>query len=113
MVAIWCLSWFSSFGQTINTVAGNGVLGYTGDGGMATAATTNYPGDVVVDPSGNIYFSEHFNNIVRKVSPAGTLTTVAGNGTSGFSGDGGPATAAQMYNPYGLALVSCQSEIVG
>ncbi len=104
MVAIWCLSWFSSFGQTIKTVAGNGVLGYTGDGGMATAATTNYPGDVVVDASGNIYFSEYNNNRVRKVSAAGILTTVAGTGTAGFGGDGGAATAAKLYQPYGLAL---------
>jgi Secretion system C-terminal sorting domain/Bacterial Ig domain len=103
-LAVVCLLNYAVHGQIIVTVAGNGLSGMTGDGGMATAATTNYPGDVVVDPSGNIYFSEHFNNIVRKVSPAGILSTVAGNGTSGYSGDGGPATAAQMYNPYGLAL---------
>ena len=104
LITLVCLCGLTSNAQIIRTVAGNGVSGTTGNGGMATAAATNYPGDVVVDANGNIYFSEHFNDLVRKVSPSGILTTVAGNGTQGFSGDGGPATDAELYNPYGLAL---------
>ncbi len=87
---------------TITTVAGNGTLGFSGDGGQASAAQLNYPQGVAVDLVGNIYIADTFNNRIRKVSN-GVITTVAGNGTLGFSGDGGPATNAKLSHPAGVA----------
>jgi PKD repeat protein len=89
---------------TITTVAGNGTAGFSGDGGPATAAQLNGLISVALDPAGNLYIADRFNHRVRKVSPAGTITTVAGNGTAGFSGDGGPAGSAQLNEPFGVAL---------
>jgi len=82
----------------ISTVAGNGIEGWSGDGGPVTAATI-VPTGIGVDGFGNIYFADDENFIVRKVSSSGIITRVAGNATSGFSGDGGAATAAQLKNP--------------
>ena len=90
---------------TITTVAGNGVQGYSGDGGPATAASLYYPQSVVVDSSGSLYISDIGNHRIRKVS-GGTITTVAGTGTLGSTGDGGPATSAEISFPDGLALDS-------
>jgi uncharacterized protein (TIGR03437 family) len=90
-------------GGTITTVAGNGVAGFAGDGGPATSAQLYYPSDVAVDSAGNLYIADNYNNRIRKVS-GGTITTVAGNGASGFSGDGGPATAASLNGPSGVAV---------
>ncbi len=89
--------------QIITTVAGNGTLGYSGDGGQATAASIEDPWYVICDKKGNIYFSEVSFHIVRKVDKAGVITTFAGNGTYGHSGDGGPATDAQLFDPIGIA----------
>lgn len=89
---------------TITTVAGNGTPGYSGDGGPATSAQLNLPQDVAIDASGNLYIADSFNNRVRKVSPGGVITTVAGNGTPGYSGDGGPAASAQLLDARGLAV---------
>lgn len=80
----------------INTVAGNGTVGYSGNGGPATSATLHSPGAVAVDGSGNLYVADQNNNVVRKVATNGIITTVAGNGTAGYSGDGGPATSASL-----------------
>ncbi len=88
----------------ITTVAGNGTYGRAGDGGPATAASLNYPYCVVVDSAGNLFIADALNNVVRKVSPDGDITTVAGDGTAGFSGDGGPAIAARLNFPIALAL---------
>jgi hypothetical protein len=88
----------------ISVVAGNGTTGYSGDGGLATSAELNYPTGVAVDSSGNLYFSDANNNRIRKVSASGTISTVAGNGIAGYSGDGGPATGAELKNPAGVAL---------
>jgi sugar lactone lactonase YvrE len=88
----------------ITTVAGDGNYGYGGDGGQATAAQLNDPYDIAVDPAGNLYIADTENNRVRKVSPAGVITTVAGNGTRGYSGDGGQAVSAQLNHPEGIAV---------
>jgi len=88
----------------ITTVAGNGTAGFSGDGGPATSAQLNAPTDVAVDGAGNLFIADDVNRRVRKVSPSGIITTVAGNGTQGFSGDGGPATDAALYFPSGVAV---------
>jgi hypothetical protein len=89
----------------ITTVAGNGVAGYSGDGGPATSAELFSPSGVVVDAAGNIYIADLGNNLVRKVTAStGVISTVAGNGTAGNSGDGGPATSAEMNSPYDVAV---------
>ena len=90
----------------ITTVAGNGVQGYSGDGGLATSASLNWPEGVAVDGAGNLYIADRGNNRVRWVSPTGIITTVAGTGALGYSGDGGLATSAQLNGPYGLAIDS-------
>jgi hypothetical protein len=89
---------------TVTTVAGNGTDGYSGDGGPATGALVNDPEGVAVDGSGNLYIADTFNNVIRKVSVAGTITTVAGNGSQGTSGDGGPATGAELDYPSSVAV---------
>ena len=86
----------------ITTVAGNNIPGYTGDGGAATAARLNSPKNVHADGSGNLYISDFGNQVVRKVDAAGIITTFAGNGITGYSGDGGPATLAKLDHPYGI-----------
>jgi uncharacterized protein (TIGR03437 family) len=88
----------------ITTVAGNGVAGAAGDGGQATAAQLSQPLAVAVDASGNLLIADTNNNRIRKVSSGGIITTVAGNGTAGFSGDGGLATSAQLQLPQGIAV---------
>lgn len=93
----------SETGGTISTIGGTGVLGYSGDGGAATAAKINNPQGIFWDPSNNVFFGDHDNNRLRKIDPAGTITTIAGNGTAGYSGDGGPATAASLYAPSSVA----------
>ena len=86
----------------ISTVAGNGAYGYTGDGGPATAAELYYPTGVSADTNGNLFIADYYNHSIRKIDATGTITTVAGNGSHGFSGDGGPATAAQLYYPFNV-----------
>lgn len=81
---------------TITRVAGNASMGYSGDGGQATAASFYYPCKTVVDNAGNLYIADEYNLVVRKVNTAGIISTVAGNHTAGFSGDGGAATAASI-----------------
>ena len=88
----------------ITTIAGTGVAGSTGDGGPATAATVEQPRSIAVDPAGNVYFADWGTNTVRRIDTAGIITTVAGTGVPGFSGNCGPAIAAQLFQPYGLAL---------
>ena len=93
-------------GGVIATVAGNGTAGFAGDGGQAASAQLNQPGAVLVDASGNLYISDSGNNRIRKVSAAGVISTFAGNGTAGFGGDSGKATAAQLNQPAGMAFDS-------
>ena len=88
----------------IATIAGNGTNGFSGDGGPATSAGLFAPAGVAVDRAGNVYISENGPiNVIRKVSN-GIITTIAGNETSGYSGDNGPATSAELSCPYGVAV---------
>jgi len=90
----------------ITTVAGTGVAGYTGDNGLATSAKLNDPSlGVAFDAAGNFYICDDGNNVIRKVTIAtGIITTVAGNGINGYSGDNGPATSATLNGPEGVAV---------
>jgi len=87
----------------ITTLAGDGVVGFGGDGGAAPLGRLNSPFGVAVDSTGSVFIADRDNNRVRKVSN-GVITTVAGGGTQGFSGDGGPATSALLNNPFGVAV---------
>jgi DNA-binding beta-propeller fold protein YncE len=89
----------------ITTAVGTGEKGFAGDGGPAAAAVLNGPFDVAFDRAGNLYFSDTFNHRIRRVDArSGIIITVAGNGEAGYSGDGGPATAASLNEPYGIVL---------
>jgi sugar lactone lactonase YvrE len=89
----------------ISTVAGNGVLGYSGDGGAATSAKLQYPVGLAVDSSGNIYIADSWNFSIREVSAStGDISTVAGNGHNGYSGDGGAATSAMLSKATDVTL---------
>jgi trimeric autotransporter adhesin len=90
--------------QIIVTCAGNGTAGYSGNGGQATAAELYNPNFVILDVSGNLYIGDTHNNVVRKVTTSGVITTFAGNGTSGYLGDGGQATAAEFDNIEGMVF---------
>jgi uncharacterized protein (TIGR03437 family) len=89
---------------TITTVAGNGYANYNGDGGPATSSSLNSPEDAVVDAAGNIYIADTGNDAIRKVSTTGIITTIAGNGNAGNSGNFGPATSALLNFPVGLTV---------
>ncbi len=88
----------------ITTVAGNGTTGYSGDGGFAVDAQLNYPTGVLVDLTGNLYIADNNNHRIRKIDTSGIITTVAGNGSFGYSGDGGPAADASLYYPSSVVL---------
>jgi len=91
-------------GGSISVYAGNGLPGFSGDGGPAGAAQLFNPQDLAVDSSGNLFIADSSNARIRKVSPAGIITTVAGSGVGGAGGDGGPATAAGLGAPFGVAV---------
>ena len=88
----------------ISIIAGNGQQGFSGDGGPATEASLGAPESLAVDNSGNLYIADLTNYRVRKVDTNGIITTIAGNGQPGFSGDGEVATEAMLYYPRGMAV---------
>jgi RHS repeat-associated protein len=88
----------------ITTFAGNGAVGYSGDGGLATSATLDYPSDVAVSPDGSVYISDAPNYRIRRVNPNGIITTVAGNGNFTYNGTNIPATSAAIHRPPGIAI---------
>lgn len=88
----------------ISTVAGTGTSGLSGDGGPATSARLRRVRDVAVDAAGNLYIADEQNHRIRRVSAAGTMTTFAGTGTSGYSGDGGAPSAARVAGPRGVEV---------
>src|SRR5215472_12196426 len=89
----------------ITTAVGTGERGFAGDGGPAARALLNGPFDVGFDADGNLYFSDTFNHRIRRVDArTGVISTCAGSGEAGYSGDGGPATHARLNEPYGIAV---------
>ncbi len=91
--------------KEITTIAGTGEKGYTGDGGPAIEATLAAPHELVFDDNGDMYIAERDNNVIRKIDMStGTISTVAGTGEAGFSGDGGPATEAVLRQPHSIVL---------
>ena len=88
----------------IKTVAGNGTVGYSGDNGPATAAKICFATGVAVDSSGNVYIADYANQRIRKVNASGVITTFAGNGTAGYTGDGVQATATELWSPWGVCF---------
>ena len=90
-----------SAGQMIATVAGNGSAGFSGDGGPATDATFNTPSGIAADKFGNFFIADDINEVIHVVHPDGTIWRFAGNGSSGYGGDGSPATDAQLSLPFG------------
>lgn len=89
---------------SLSTIAGNGTSGFSGDGGPATAAQFRTPNGIALSPTGDLYVADTANQRIRKISSSSTITTVAGTGTTGYSGDNGPATSAQLWYPVGVAL---------
>jgi len=93
-------------GGAWSLVAGTGTCGFSGDGGPGTAAEISSAGGIAFDSAGNLYFSDTLNHRIRRIDRSGLITTVAGTGTEGFSGDGGPGTRAELQFPRGLAMSS-------
>jgi sugar lactone lactonase YvrE len=91
---------------TVTTVAGNGVQGFAGDGGAATAAELDTPAGIAVAASGAVYIADTHNQRIRMVSIGGTITTIAGTGIAGYAGDGASAKAAKLSNPRGLVATT-------
>jgi len=102
---IFCISLHTG-AQIITTIAGGMQIGYSGDGGPATAALLNAPEGITVDASGNVYFGDALNYCVRKIDASGTITRFAGNGNYGASGEHVPATSVSLYYPQSVAVDS-------
>ncbi len=88
----------------ISTIAGNGQVGYSGNGGQATDAELHFPIGLCFDASGNLLFCDGGNNCVREIDGSGVISTIAGNGYGGYTGNGGPATSAEIFGPWGIAV---------
>ncbi len=98
---------------SLTTVAGTGTWGYSGDGGPASTAQLNSPQGVALGPDGSLYIADMGNFRVRRVGPDGIITTVAGQGDQAYSGEGGPATAARLYEPLSVAVATDGSLYIG
>jgi sugar lactone lactonase YvrE len=105
-LSVWVCLWLTVASEpTIVTAVGTGQAGYAGNGGPAAKARLNHPFDVAIDAQGDIYVSDTFNHRIRKIEhDTGTISTIAGNGNNGISGDGGPAVRAQLNEPYGIVI---------
>ncbi len=97
---------------SISTIAGTGNPGFSGDGGPAIFAAIN-PFGLAVDATGNLFIADGYNHRIRKITPEGVISTVAGNGTQGFRGDGGPATAAELADPMSIAVDDAGNLFIG
>jgi DNA-binding beta-propeller fold protein YncE len=91
-------------GGVIRTVAGSNTRGFSGDGGSATSAAFDQPRAAAVGPDGSVYIADTFNHRIRRVDPGGAVTTLVGTGQAAYSGDGGPASAATLHWPHGVAV---------
>jgi uncharacterized protein (TIGR03437 family) len=98
------VGWAQAPQYNISLLAGNGTAGYLGDGGPATSSELSNPCGIAVDSAGNIYIADQDNNRIRKMTVGGNINTVAGDGTEGFTGDGGAATSAEINLPCGIAV---------
>src|ERR1035441_7088733 len=114
-ILAWIAALPSAFAQpyVVNTIAGHGKLAYAGDGKAATSVNLFSPNRVAFDAAGNLYFTESYYHRVFKLGAAGTLTAVAGNGDDTFAGEGGPAAAAALPNPAGIAVDAAGNIYVG
>jgi hypothetical protein len=108
LVLAFCLASCIGFAQIINTIGGDGYNinglspgGFSGDGGQATAAELANPVGVAADKLGNIYFADETNVRIRRITTAGIISTVAGNGTAGYTGDGGPSYCCRIISSCG------------
>ena len=99
-----------AFTADVTTIAGTGEGGFSGDGDLATAAALNAPDDVAVAADGTVYVADAYNLRIRRISPGGIISTIAGNGTYGDGGDGGQATAAELGSIEAIALSPAQSD---
>ena len=88
----------------ISTFAGSGIAGFSGDGGQAKNAMLSYPNAILFNSTGNMLITDQGNNRIRQIDSSGIITTIAGTGTAGYSGDGGPALAAELNQPWGMTL---------
>src|SRR6267154_5187000 len=103
---------FKISGGTLSIVAGTGVEGYFGDGGLATAARLDSPSALALSPAGELFIADTNNTVIRKVDATGKITTVVGNGAPGYSGDGGPAVNASLSFPEGIAFDSAGNLLI-
>jgi hypothetical protein len=101
-----CWAVVAGQGECIYTVAGTGAAGYSGDGGLGTAAQLNRPAGMIAAPGGGVWFIDQFNHRIRSLSTSGVITTVAGTGAAGFDGDGGPAVSAKLNQPFGMSATA-------
>ncbi|MGZ3931666.1 MAG: NHL domain-containing protein, partial [Bacteroidia bacterium] len=99
-----CLCFSFGWSQNIFTFCGNGTAGFSGDGSNAPFAEINSARGVALDGSGNLIIADYYNNRIRKVTPLGIISTLAGNGTAGYGGDGGPASSALLNGPIAVAV---------
>lgn len=100
-------------GNMVTTLAGTGAAEYSGDGGPATEAALHWPTALSLGPDGSLYVADSGNNVIRRISPAGAIETIAGTGEAGYSGDDGPATEARLNQPYGVDIAPDGTVYIG